>query len=125
MNQLKYIICLTCDYEEYLMEIDFVAHFSNAEKAKEFASIYVHGIELSHSGIKILAEQTTVSSVVCRCCKFKKVKNKSMEKAIIDIDEDYLTIDCDVPALYNQLCLEYGARNSFFFSNSGYAVKEY
>lgn len=124
MKQLKHLVSLTCDFEEYIIELDFLVHYLNAQEAKEFASYCVHGVELSCTDIKIIVEHSSMSSVICKCCKIKKMKNEAMNKAIIDIDEDYIILDSDASTLFNQLCIEYGMRTSFIFPCSSYSVKE-
>lgn len=120
----KYLTSLVCDFEEYTIELDFLAYYQNTEKAKKFASNCVYGIELLCDNIKIIVKHSNVSSVICKCYKIKKIKNEAIQKSIIDMEKDYIQLDYDASSLFAQLCTEYEVRTSFVFSCSSYSVKE-
>lgn len=121
---MKNIAILTCDYEEYSIEVEFIVPCPNINEVERFVSSYIVGIALSRSDIRIIAKRFTVPPVIFTNFQVMKLKEECVGEAFVDAEKDYVKLNYDFLSLHTQLCLKYGQKESFLFENVCYAVKE-
>lgn len=124
MNTAKYTMDISCDYTDYYITMSLISEFKAIEEAEQFASRYIKGIEITETGCKLVAEDTDIGLVRCKNYLIRKLKDSARDKVIYDAEADYCPLDCDVKHLFSILCLEYGDKQSFFFSASSYSIKK-